>query len=438
MLAGFLAVALMLVFWGVVLAPILNQRADNPRVVAQELNIMRGSIWASENVQVARTVGSEGDLEREYPFSYIGPAVGYYSFVHGTAGVENGYDAVLRGETADAWTLFWRDLLHLPQTGRDIRITLDNDWQRWATALMAENKGSVVMLTTTDMAVRVMLSHPAYDPNRLDADFETLTTDENGPLLNRAAQSQYQPGMALQPFLMAAGVANGDLDLAEQVIDAATPVQVNSGEVTCRTMPLPPETWATVLQNGCPAPMVALGEQWGAATLDGLFADFGFTSNPELPIDTETPIPLPVADPGLAAIGQDNLVVTPLQMSLALASLARGGELQQARLVTAVQNEVGEWQAIPHDSQVVEVVPATAAAEIVQTLTRPEVVIAEHVVVALSGPQEGHLVWYLGLAPAAEPLYAVVVVLEETNDITRARRVGRTLLTQVLAPGEAE
>ena len=77
---------------------------------------------------------------------------------------------------------------------------------------------------------------------------------------------------------------------------------------------------------------------------------------------------LPVADPGLAAIGQDNLVVTPLQMSLALASLARGGELQQARLVAAVQNEVGEWQAIPHDSQAVEVLTLAMFPEMSRTV----------------------------------------------------------------------
>lgn len=436
LLVGLLAVAFMLVLWGVVLAPILNQREDNPRVVAQELDIKRGSIWASENIEVARTIGPEDTREREYPFPYIGPAVGYYSFVHGTAGVEDGYDAVLRGDTTDAWTIFWRDLLHLPQTGRDIRVTLDNDWQRWATSLMAENKGAVVMLTTTDAAVRVMVSNPAYDPNRLDVDFDELAADANGPLLNRATQSQYQPGMALQPFLVAAGVANGDIDLAENVGAPTAPVPVDGGEVTCRTTPAPPATWSAVLQNSCPAPMVALGEMWGAATLDRLFADFGFTSNPELPINTETPAPLPVADAGLAAIGQDNLVATPLQMSLALATLGMEGLFQQPRLVTAVQNEAGEWQAVPREPQLTEVVPAGVATEIVQTLTRPENVIAEHVVVALSGPQEGQLVWYLGLAPATDPLYAIVIVLEDSNDVALAQRIGRTLLERVLAPGE--
>jgi hypothetical protein len=43
-------------------------------------------------------------------------------------------------------------------------------------------------------AILVMSSHPTYDPNTLDATWDSLRTDERAPLLNRAAQGLFPVG----------------------------------------------------------------------------------------------------------------------------------------------------------------------------------------------------------------------------------------------------
>jgi len=432
LLGGFLAIGVVLVVWSVVRAPQLAARHDNPRLVERELSIRRGSIWDNDNAIIAETAGPIAAPQRVYPLPGIGPAVGYYSFRHGAAGLEQGYDAVLRGDSESEWVNLAREMLHVPQDGRDIRATLDADWQRVADTLMGDRQGAIVLLTVPDGAIRAMVSHPGYDPNQLDAQFDSLVADENAPLLNRAAQSQYQPGLALQPFVIAGALDEGLITLDESVLNANQPVAVDGQSVECDTQPGTVATWTEVLSFRCPGPMQTLGEALGAAGLDSIFAAFQLTQPPELPIETQTPPVEAVADPAMAAIGQENLVVTPLQMSRALASLVMEGRLPGLLLVTAVQDQSGEWVLEPAPAAGANAVSADSAANVFLALPQQAGSIAEHIAAAVTGPAGEQLGWYLAIAPAAEPRYVAVVVVEDDPGAVGAKRVGRALLQHIL------
>lgn len=433
-LFAFLLVALALVFWSVLRAPLLLGREDNPRLVEAVLRLQRGRILDTNNVVLAETVGSVDNLRRVYPLPYSGPAVGYYSFRHGTAGVEAGFDETLRGVAEEFWPDFWRQTLHRPQVGRDVRLTLDARWQRTADALLEGNKGAIVLISLPDASIRAMVSHPAYDPNGLDARFEELVSDEDAPLLNRAAQGQYQPGLVLQPFLVAAAIDQGLLRLEERVANVNSSIIYGAGPagvLRCVTPPEEPATWGDALAHACPAPMLSLAGQFGTEGLDELFRSFGLTATLELPLATETVPDETVADPALAVIGQENLTVTPLQVSLAWTALANGGRLPAPRLVMSVQDEAGVWQPLAAAREGQEIVTAGAAQAVMAALPRQENV-REYATLALAGPGGTQHAWYLGLAPAGAPQYAVVVLVEESATVFDAARLGRALLGVVL------
>lgn len=435
LLVAFIVVAGLVVYWAVFRGTALAQRADNPRVVEEELRIRRGSILDSDGKMLAETIGSQTDPERVYPIPVIGPAVGYYSFRHGTAGVEEGYDAVLRGDDASFWPTFWRRNLHLPQSGQDIRLTLDADWQRAADAILGERAGAIILLTLPDAAVRAMVSHPVYDPNLLDEAFATLVSDEGAPLLNRAAQGLYQPGPVLQPFYVAAGIDRGWLTLDEGVADPNTPVSVDGEVRRCQGTPEEPATWSDVLRLACPGPMVGLQEVVSQAALEDVYAALGFTEAPALPLATTSAPDDAVRDVGLALMGQDVLTVTPLQVVLAWAALANGGDLPNPQLVAAVQAADGEWTMPAREEATPEAATSAAAAgAVLGALPHYEGIYTEHAALALAGPGQALNAWYLGLAPAGEPRYAIVVVLEDTDDLYAAQQVGRALFNAVLAP----
>jgi len=427
-LLGFLAVAGSLVFWIVVRSEAILARDDNPRVVEAELRIQRGRILDRNGTVLAHTVGQPDALARTYPFATIGPAVGYYSFRHGTAGIEAGYDDVLRGESEGFTDVFNQQLLHMPQVGRDVQLTLDAELQTTAEALFGEAQGALVLLEISTGDVLAMVSHPYYNPNRLDENFEALVEDETAPLLNRAVQGQYQPGLVLQPFILAAALDQDRIQLDGTVLNANRPVPINNEVKRCQTSPPDEATWADVLRYRCPGPMQDLADRLGLGGLDDIFMHFGFTIPLELPLNTETVELEPLADPLLAGIGQDNLTVSPLQVALALAALGDDGRLPTPRLVTAVQDESGVMQALPFAPTAGDAVTSRAARNIRQLLNTDGTL--SFAVTALSGPDSSNG-WYLALTPADQPQYAIVIVVENSEDLEVVSSIGVRLETAV-------
>lgn len=434
LLVAFTLVALALVFWSVWRASDILARADNPRTVEAELRIQRGSILDRRGTLLAETIATPDGLVRRYPIRDIGPAVGYYSFRHGTSGVEQGADDVLRGVTGSGWGDVWRAQLHLPQNGRDVRITLDAALQQLAETLLGERSGAALLLEISHdcapaacpAAVRAMVSHPTYDPNLLNDQFEALVADEAAPLLNRAAQGQYQPGLLLQPFILATALQQGLVSLDEPVVATAAPVAVGGRMLACATPPPANPIWADVLRHRCPAPMQALGARLGAEGLDAAFAAFGLTRDPVLSMETETRPDAHTVDPLLAGVGQENLSVTPLQVGLAFAALGLEGRVPAPQILAALQAENGQWQMAKPQGDAWET--AVTTGDSVLAALPDHSGIHEHQVVVLSGPAGSTNAWYVSLLPGAEANFVAVVVVERSADESIAAEIGRSLL----------
>ena len=429
---SFLMVALALMYWTIVRGSSILVRDDNPRLVEQELNVRRGRILDANNNILAETVGDPGSLVRVYPIIESGPAVGYYSFRHGTAGIEEGFDSELRGQIGDLWASWWHDdLLHEEVIGRDIRLTLDSHWQKAAGEALDDLSGSVFLFTIPDFAIRAMASKPGYDPNLLDESFDTLAQDERAPLVNRVTQGLYQPGLVMAPFLLASALADGVIALDDSVQNADETVALNGSLLSCDQPVGGDNDWRVVLQNHCPYPLTQLAQQFGEDGILGFYDAFRLFESPLLPIATETGERQAVKTLDLAGIGQDDLTVSPLQVARALATLVDGGRLSQFQLISATQNEERIWESAQAEGPSVEVIPADVAEAILEALP-VEQGITEHSVLVLSGPDGTTNSWYLGLAPASAPRFGVVVVIEDTDGQPSANQIGRQILNIAL------
>jgi peptidoglycan glycosyltransferase len=430
-LIAFVLTAFSLIFWSVFRADDILTREDNPRQVDAALQIQRGQIIDKNGRSLAETVGPQDDLRRHYPLSAIGPAVGYYSFRHGTDGVEDSYNAILRGDSNNGWEELWRLALHEPQVGQDVRITLDADMQMLADSLMEEHKGALILFSQSGQSADVvsLVSHPGYDPNQLRERFEELMADEEAPLLNRITQGQYQPGMVLQPFILAFADDQGYLSLADTIAHPNRPVLINDTATYCASTSPEPASWQDVLANRCPGPMLDLTDTLSLNDLNNAFDSFNLTSQPELPLNTETATFPPLADPAQALIGQDNLIVTPLQIAVAWLALNNNGRFPPLRLVTHIQNEAGDWELVDTEAEgngETAVSPQTAA-NILQSLPRTDG-ITEFSTLVLSGPDGTTHTWYLGATASGE---TVVIVLEDEVNLEEVEEIGRKLLTAV-------
>ena len=127
--------------------------------------------------------------------------------------------------------------------------------------------------------------------------------------------------------------------------------------------------------------------------------------------------------------------MTPLHLALVGAAIANGGLMPPVNLVLMIQGADGGWQqAGPHSPAVQVVDPAVA--ERLRTLFQPspDGQVLDYSSLAVAGEDRPAHVWYLGLAPAQDPRYVVVVLLEHagTEGLALAEQIGRDALTAAL------
>ena len=227
-IVAFLLLAIALGRWSLASAD-LTARGDNPRRVFAEQLIQRGAIVDQNNQVLAETVPQSGTLIRRYPFSAAAPVVGYESINYGLAGVEEALDRVLRGSQD-----FLDQLLHHPQRGQNVRLTIDANAQRLLTDQL-QQPGAAIVLSVPDGAVLAMASYPSFDPNTLDQNWKALSTDAAAPLLNRATQGLYQPGAIFESVLLADAIGRGAA-LTQTLTQPDRPLSLDRLTLHCDTL----------------------------------------------------------------------------------------------------------------------------------------------------------------------------------------------------------
>jgi len=423
-LAAFFLVALTGGYWAFVAQDSLTARPDNPRRVLAERRLKRGDILDRNGEPLAYSLGEPGEFTRYYPYPDLAPVLGYVSAFYGSAGIEFAADGILHGDAGrDPFDLWRDDLIGNSPPGRAVRLSLDLRLQRHADALLAAHTGAVVLVDAITGEILALASHPTYNANSLEDNWDTLVNDSRSPLLNRATFALYQPGGSLQPILLAAAL-RAHLAQLDAPYPSAT-AQVGVGDLTLNCLSAPPADSITLAESftlGCPWPFADLGNQLGSRALDQLFRDFRFFDAPAISIPT-TASPhsgLTSAAP-MVAVGQGALNITPLHLALATAALARAGQLPAPELLIAQQNPDGAWQPLAPLAHPIAALAPEDANQVKALMP------AGHSSIALTSAAGQTLAWFSGFAPFDNSRYAVAVLLED-GTAAEAASLGRDLL----------
>ena len=419
--------ALMLGRWAV-LSPDLAVRDDNPRLVFAEQLIQRGSIFDRNDRALAETVPQSGTLTRRYPFSAAAPMVGYYSINYGAAGVEEALDAVLRGTQTelDRW-------LHHKQIGQNVRTALDSRAQQIVTDRLTQ-PGAIVLVSLPDGAVQALASYPTFDPNTLDQNWKTLAADPAAPLLNRATQGLYQPGAMFETMLLAQAIEQG-VDLTETLTQPDRPVTLNGLTLQCARSDSAVTTLAEAYAAACPAPFADLSAQLSADELISLTQQWQLDVPPHLEIRTSAALtPTDDLSTTLAlqayGLGQGELTLSPLHLAQVAATIGNNGFMPALFTVQDVQLPEGVWGLYTPSAAPPAPIIQPAVARAVLRAMRVQGNSAGHGGAALSGDRQH--AWFIGLAPAEQPQYAIAVLLEDARSATAAEDIGRGVLEELV------
>ncbi|MGE4567558.1 MAG: penicillin-binding transpeptidase domain-containing protein [Bacteroidales bacterium] len=133
----------------------------------------------------------------------------------GVSGIEKAYEETLRGKKGVKILLV--DVHNVEKgsfqegaydttavVGRDIICTIDGDLQEYGEYLMQNMRGSVVAIEPSTGEILAMISMPKYDPNLLvgrerSGNYLALERSEQKVLLNRAVNARYSPGSTFKP-----------------------------------------------------------------------------------------------------------------------------------------------------------------------------------------------------------------------------------------------
>ncbi|MDO9354288.1 MAG: penicillin-binding protein 2 [Solirubrobacteraceae bacterium] len=433
--------------WTVIEADDLNDNPLNAREQLKTERVPRGTIRAADGTVLARSVKrSDGTYVRRYTEAaqQASQLIGYAYTNGGLAGMERAHNDDLTGKVRSAATLL-SALRGSNERGNDITSTLVPAVQRAGLQGLAGRRGAAVAIDTRTGGVLAMVSFPNYDPNEMGtaAGRKKLLGDtENSPLLNRATAGLYPPGSTFKTVTTAAALATGKYT-PDTIVDGSSPMVVQTKELRNFGGENPGKvTLTTALTNSVNTAFARIAEDIGPEPLAEQMERFGFGKKPAFDypsrqilasgeFNTSLSKMIPVdgnVDVARVAIGQERLRVSPLQMGLVAATIARGGDKPRLSTVARVTDKDGRTLSSLGNGRSAGRAMSERDADELAAMMENVVKEGTGTAAALAGlrvagktgsaeiiiDQNITQPWFIGFAPADSPRVAVAVTIERT------------------------
>jgi penicillin-binding protein 2 len=310
----------------------------------------------------------------------------------GQTGIEAAYDSYLRGQPGlgrvyvDALgrVTSERQFSQMPESGDSLRLTIDDELQRTAEEALAfgvrlahdngewaANGGALVAMDVKTGEILALASNPTFDPSVYvgtvdEKDLKALADKSaNFPTLNRAIDGTYPPGSTFKPITALAALEQDLLSPGEVIQCTGKMVVDKQTFMNWDPYRNEPMVLSTALANSCDTYFYDVGlrfyrlensplQRWSRQM------GFGVPTGVDLGPESKGVVPTPEwerrtekseidklwtsGESVQLAIGQGDLLVTPLQMTRAYAMIANGGKLVEPHFVKAVEEPRNEGE----------------------------------------------------------------------------------------------
>ncbi len=382
----------------------------------------------------------------------------------GKTGLERSYEEILRGKNG-------KKQIEVDSLGKEKRIVASETPVLGKNLYLSINAGlqakiqealervvdrlhtpgaAAVAVDPRNGEILALASVPSFDNNifsngTVSDTYEQLLRDERNPFFNRAIAGQFPPGSTIKPFIASAA-------LQENLISETTTVN-STGGIRIGQWFFP--DWKAgghgitdvrkAIADSVNSFFYTIGG--GMETTKGLGVEritqylrrfgFGETTNVDLSNETSGFLPSPqwkidakkerwyIGDTYHLSIGQGDLLVTPLQMAVATATIANGGTLYRPRLVTTIEDSISHEKTATSPERIASGFISQKNIRIVQEGMRQTVLAgsgkaAQSLPIAIAGktgtaqygPQKRTHGWFTAFAPYDNPEIALVVVVE--------------------------
>jgi penicillin-binding protein 2 len=286
----------------------------------------------------------------------------------GRAGVEGSYQHELHGLTGfeqveiDAGGRGIRTLSRTSaQPGNNLSLTIDIKLQEIVERAFGERRGALVAIEPATGAVLAFVSKPGYDPNLFvegidPASWAELNNSPDRPLNNRAIAGVYPPGSTFKPFMALAALELGKRTPKSAISD---PGYFEFGGRRFRDSKPGGHGHVDLYKSIVVSSDVfyyQLANDMGIDAIAAFMKRFGFGSRSGIDLEGESIGVLPSPEWKMKrfrrpeqqrwyagetisiGIGQGYNAYTPMQLALAIATLANDGVMLRPRLIDHVEN----------------------------------------------------------------------------------------------------
>lgn len=337
--------------------------------------------------------------------------------------------------------------------GGNIYLTLDTELQKRAEAILGAQRGAIVVMEPNGV-VSALATYPRFLPEDFAtgidvATWSALVNDNNRPLINRTTQGTYPPASVFKIISLAAAVeylgysgetpffcagtwrglgddfvkkcwletGHGNINLSDGLTQSCDVVFYEIGLTLHRTDP----TWLPQMARA-----FGLGQATGIMGIEEL---------PGVVPDNEWKLaarnePFFDGDAVNMAIGQGDILVTPLQIARMIGAIINGGVLYRPQLVRRISSrDTGDQFFEPEAVSTLPVSPETLA--LIQTslfgvvngprgTARKAFEGFSYTAAGKTGTAETVLdkphAWFAGYTPADNPEIVIVTILENAGE----------------------
>jgi len=377
----------------------------------------------------------------------------------GKSGIEMVYEDHLRGEVGNEYVRVNAygqalgsfnngELDTPPKKGGDLITTIDAELQIFAEQLMENKTGAVVAIDPNTGGILSMVSAPQYDISRLAGRMDMsywaqINTDPKTPLFNRAISSRQPPGSTFKPFMALTGlhmglftentVLNnpgyylrgrryGDLadpgryDIIKSIAESSNYFFYWMMDEIASNGQL--NTWADLIQD------FGIGPQNGIdlpSERSGIIPDSTFL-NQTFGVKRWS-----VGDIINLGIGQGLVSASPLQMAVAVSSIANGGYKVQPHVVEQIRYNEDDIRFTNPEKTKIEWINDYQLSLVKQGMRQvvtegsgrfyanlPDIEVAGKTGTA-QNPHGLNHGWFIAFAPMDDPQIAVAVLMENAG-----------------------
>lgn len=461
---SFLGIIVYLTYFSLYKSEKIALDVSNPRIRAEEEDILRGSILDRNGNKIAYSQRTEdGRQKRIYNKGEVyAHILGYSSYVYGKTGLELAYNNILLGKEygGDVLEVIFQGIKNgfksNDRRGYDVKLSIDKEAQEAAYKMLGNDKGAVAAINPKTGEILALVSKPTFNPGLIDIKFEEYNSDNKGtPFVNRASKGYYAPGSVFKIVTAAAAIENKP-QITDETFNCVGGLKIGNYTLSDHGGTVHGKVSLNkAFRVSCNNAFGLIGIELGYDKLEDMAERFMFNKEIEvsdihdslnirtgnIKIDDENMKALIAQD----AIGQHRVTTNPLHMALITSAIANNGVMMKPYIVKEVRSSDGSIIEREKHEKLSTAVSRETADKIkgymIETVKSGTATRAKITGVTVGGKtgsaenenhEETHS-WFTAFAPAEDPEIAVAVIVEEGGQGgKRAAEIAREVIKAYL------